>query len=119
MVTIVDDTSLMNAVGRCYDASDEIIVSSSLAKRAVLDGIGRIKKIAMTTLQVALKDGAARQLFKFSRTWTCPRTTLNLAAGRHALLNVVFYVTDADLTSDDLVIGFPVPQHHVAELVSQ
>lgn len=51
--------------------------------------------------------------YTFSRLWTPPRTVLNAAisAGSQALLNVEYPVADADLSVEDILVGFPVLRH--------
>lgn len=110
-VKISDGTESVTASGRADDGSDESIVSPKVAENAVLNGIGKFKKIPPISLQVALKDGDDPQKFTFSRTWTPPRTVLLLSAGPLALVNVTFLVADADLSVEDLLIGLPVLQH--------
>ena len=46
-----------------------------------------------------------------SRTWTCPRLILHLAAGKLALFNVKFLVADGGPATGDLIIGLPVLRH--------
>lgn len=110
-VNVMDGTESMTANGRTDDGSDESIVSSRFAEKAVLNGIGKMTKIDKVSLQVALKEDETAQSFTFSRRWTPPRTVLRLVAGPLALVNVTFLVADADLAVEDLLIGLPVLQH--------
>lgn len=83
MVTATDSTESMTEKCRTDDASDEEIVSSKFAERAVINGIGKIAKIDKVILQVALKkkNTGSAQSFKLSRSWTPPRTVLRLSVG--------------------------------------
>lgn len=98
-------------MGRCDDGADDSLVSPRLAESAVLNGVGKLKKIKPVTVQVALKDKSAAQTFTFSREWTVSRLLLHLSIGLLALLNVSFLVADAHLTEHDLLIGQPVLKH--------
>lgn len=77
----------------------------------MLQGIGRLINIEPISLSVALKSGDEAQSFRFSRTWTCPRTVLHLSAGPLALLNIRYLIPDDDLACSDLLIGQPVLYH--------
>lgn len=110
-VTLCDGNECMAAQGRADDGSDESIVSSTVAEKAVLNGIGKLTKIDPVFLQVALKQGDNAEKFTFSRTWTPPRTVLQLLVGPLALVNVTYLVADADLAAESLLIGLPVLQH--------
>lgn len=68
-VLIDDCGETMTAKGHADDGSDESIVSSRVAERAVLNGIGKLTRIAPVTLQVALKTGSDAEMFTLSRTW--------------------------------------------------
>lgn len=96
---------------RSDDGSDKYIVSEKLAEGAVLTGIGRMANIDQVAIQVARKYGDAAQSFTFSRVWTLPRTILKLCPVPLALVNVSFLVVDADITAEDLLVGFPTLRH--------
>lgn len=81
---------------------------SRVAKRAVLIGIEKMKKISSITLQVALKEGYHATKSTFSQGWTAPRTVLNLSRWPLALINIEFHVADVELAAEDLLIGLPV-----------
>lgn len=110
-ITVSDGISSQETTGRCDDGSDESIVSSRLAEKAVVQGIGRMTAIKTIKLRVALKNGEDEHSFSFSRSWTCPRTVMHLASGQLALTNVTFLVADAELACEPLIIGLPVIQH--------
>ena len=95
------------ATGRCDDSAVDTIVSPKIAEQAAIEGIGKTSRIRPVVLQVALSDGGKPQTFTISRTWTCPRVILHLAAGKLALLNVKFLVGGGDLATGDLIIGLP------------
>lgn len=71
-------------------------------------GIGTLTSINPVSLKVTLKTGEQAQLFQFSRSWTPPRTVLQLAAGQLALINVTYFVADDNITCENLLIGLPV-----------
>lgn len=96
---------------RCDDGADESLVSPRLAKSTVLNGIKKLKKIGLVTVQVALKEKSEAQTFTFSREWAVPRLLLHLSVGPLAFLNVSFLVANAELTEPDLLIGQPVLKH--------
>lgn len=106
-----DGEESIEAIGRPDDGSDESIVSSKLAEKAVLNGIGKMSKIPLVKLQVALKEGEEAKEFSFSRSWTTPRTILQLSSGPLALVNVTYLVADAQLAVEDLLIGLPILKH--------
>ena len=72
-VTLKDDDALIHCNGRCDDGSDESIVSSILAEKAVLKGIGRLRKVKPIQVRVAIKTGDKAQLFTATRRWEVPR----------------------------------------------
>lgn len=98
----------MTAQEPADDGSHESIISSRVAERAVLNGIGKLKIIIPVTLQVALKTGSDAEKFTFSRIWTLPRTIFMLCARSLALVNDKYLVSDSDLAVEDLFIGLPV-----------
>lgn len=108
---ISDGLACIEATGRCDDGSDDSLVSPTLAERAALRGIGKLDKIPPTRLQVALKKGPKAHTFSFSRTWTAPRTVLQLPSGQLALMNIKFLVADDELACEELLIGRPVLEH--------
>lgn len=110
-IRLEDGTEFIDAVGRADDGSDESIVSRRLAEKAALDGIGKIAKIEPLVLQVALMKGDKAQTFRFSRTWTPPRTVLRLSTGPLALTNLKFFVADDELAAEEILIGLPVLRH--------
>lgn len=110
-VRLADGSVSVMETGRCDDGSDATIVSPKIAEMAVVKGVGMIYGIKPVKLQVALKDGDQAQEFTCVRPWKRPRVVLQLAAGKLALLNVTFLVTDGDLSSDDLLIGLPLLRH--------
>ena len=110
-VQLADGSASLMATGRCDDGADDTIVSPKIAEQAAIEGIGKMSRIKPVVLQVALTDGGKPQTFTMSRTWTCPRVILHLAAGKLALLNVKFLVADGDLATGDLIIGLPVLRH--------
>lgn len=96
------------ANGRADDGEDESIVSSLIAEHAVLNGIGRMKKVVSVKLQVALRDCNEAQTFTVHTSGEHPAWFLKLSAESLALLNVVFFVTDAEFSAENLFIGLPV-----------
>lgn len=107
-VEFVDGKESQTATGRTDDGADESIVSFRVAQCAVMNGIGKMKKISPITLQVALKEGSQATKFTFSRSSTVSSTVLKLSAGPLALLNIEYLVADGDLAVEDLLIGIPV-----------
>lgn len=93
------------------DGAGELIISSRIAEYTVQNGIGKKKNIAPVTLQVALKGGSDADKFTFSWSWTAPCTILKHAAGPLALRNQEYLVFDADLASEDRLLGLSVPRH--------
>lgn len=110
-ITVSDGQAAINAIGRCDDGSDDSTVSSSLAERAAVRGVGKITAITPVRLSVALKAGQDPETFSFSRSWTSLRTVLHLSSGQLALSNVTFLVADGDLPCEDLLVGLPVLRH--------
>lgn len=110
-VLVSDGMASISATGRCDDGSDDSLASPTLAERAAIQGIGKIRKVNPVHIQVALKSGDDAQSFTFSRTWTIPRTVLQLASGQLALANVSFLVADDELACEELIIGLPVLRH--------
>lgn len=92
-------------------SSDESIVLTTLAEGAVVQGNGRMIAIKIVRFKVAHKSGEDPQSCSFSRSWTCPRSVMNLATGQLALGNVTFLVANADLACKPLIIGLPVLKH--------
>lgn len=110
-VTVSDGSSSKFCNGRCNDGADESIVSSKIAKSAVVHRTGKISMIEPVRLQNALTSGEEAQTFSFSHTWTSPRTVLYLSVGQLALVGVTFVVADDDLACEDMHIGHPVLHH--------
>ena len=106
-----DGLASLERHGICDDGSDDTIVSPKLAETAVLKGIGKLKAITPITLSVALKSQTEAETFSFSRSWTVPRTVLQLSSGQLALTNVTFLVADNELTCEDILIGNPLLKH--------
>lgn len=67
--------------------------------------------IDLLHVQVALHKGEDAASFRFSRTWTEPRTVLHLAFGQLALANVTHLVVDDKLACEYLLLGLPVLHH--------
>lgn len=111
IVILSDGNESVTANGRTDDGSDESIVSTKLVEPAVRSGIGKMKKIDTLSLQVAPKDGGDAKEFTFSSTRNSPRTTLELAAGPLALINITFLVADVNLAVEDFLIGLSILQH--------
>lgn len=82
---------------RTDDGSDKFIVSPKFSERSVLNGIVKMTKINKLTLQVALNSTSEAQCITFSRTWTPPRTVLQLFTGPLALVSAKFLVADDEL----------------------
>lgn len=78
---VVDGKETLSCNGKTKFGSYDIIVSPNIADKAVLNGIGKLKKIKTVTIQVALKEGEQAETFTFSRIVTLPRTIFRLAAG--------------------------------------
>lgn len=108
---VSDGCVSLPAAGRCDDGSDDSLVSPHLAEKAAISGIGKIKGIKPVEIQVDLRKGDEAQSFRFSRTWTVPRTILQLASGELALANLSFLVADDQMTCEELIIGLPVLRH--------
>lgn len=110
-VTFCDGSESMTESGRADEGSDETIISARIAESATFNGIGKMAKITPVTLQVALKQEAEAERFSFSRTWTAPRTVLQVSAGPLAMVNVTYLVAYADLAVEGFLIGSPVLQN--------
>lgn len=82
-----------------------------MSEEAVIDGIGRIKRIIRVELSVALNTACEPQLLRFSSTWTCPRTVLHLSAGQLDVRNITFLVPGNGLTCEELLIRLAVLRH--------
>lgn len=65
--------------------------------------------IAPVTLQVALKTGKCVERLSSPRTWTPPRITVKLPASPLALLDIKYFVADAELADENVLKGVPVP----------
>ena len=110
-VTVFEGEKFLGAIGCAEDGSEKTIISPTLTKKTVLNGIGKIKAILPINLCVALKKGDIPQDFSFSRSWTVPKTVLHLSSDQLALKHVTFLVLDDDLANEDLLIGLPVLEH--------
>lgn len=86
-------------------------MSTPLAEKSALQGIGKIPVISPVHLRVTLRRGDHAQSFSFSRTWTAPSTVLHLRSCQLALLKLAFQIKDDDLECEDLFIGRPVLHH--------
>ena len=96
-VQLADGSPLLMATGHCDDGADDTIVWPKIAEQAPIECIGKISRIMPVVLQVALTDGGKPLTFTMSRTWTCPRVILHLAASNLSVLNIKFFVADGDL----------------------
>lgn len=110
-IVVSDGRVSLNGNGRCYDGSDDSIASPVLPQNAILKGIGRFEAIEPVSTQVALTNTKKAESFNFSRLWKVPRLVMELSAGRLAINNVSFLVTDDDLACEDPLIGLPVLRH--------
>lgn len=108
---VSDGIVSMSGTGRCDDGSDDSIASPSTAQQAVMKGIARLEAIDPVSIQVALSSTDKPESFTFSRLWKVPRLILELSTGSLALTNILFLVSDAALSSEELLIGLPVFQH--------
>lgn len=66
-VIFTDVIVLIKAAGRCRDGSDDRLVFKSLVERAALCGIGKISKIKLITMKVAIRKGGSVESFKISK----------------------------------------------------
>lgn len=66
--TTSDGVTSLDTAGRTDEGSDDSIVSSKLAERSVLRGIGCMTSITTVRLRVALKSGEDAQSFSFLRS---------------------------------------------------
>lgn len=109
--TVSNGHASIIAMRRCYDGSDDILVSPTLSEEAALNFIGKISKIDPVHIQVALKNGKDAQSFSVSRTFISPRTVLKLSSVQLAFYNVIFLVFYDSLSCEDFIIGLPVLWH--------
>lgn len=79
-------------------------MSCDVAEHTVLNGIRKIIRIFSITLKVASRGGAEAKMFTFSCTWTVPRKILKLVAGSLALLNVEYFLANANLSVKSLLL---------------
>lgn len=110
-VVINDGLASITAVAQCDDGSDDSIASSRVAEEAVVKGVGRIHSTTPITVQVVSRNDEATAFFRFYRSWTAPRITLQLASGKLALTVVSFLVAGDDLSCEELLIGLRAPRH--------
>lgn len=75
---------------------------------AVIQGIGKIKRIMLVTIRVALGQEEKEQEINFSRSCTSPRTTVQLSSGQLALTNISYLVADDHLCWEDILLGLRV-----------
>lgn len=98
---------LLETRRRASDESDELIVSRSLARKAVLNGNGKIRKVDLAIFWAALKSDYDAQLSNFLRIWTRRRTVVCLAAEPLAFADEGFVNDWAALAAERLLIGLP------------
>lgn len=55
----------ISATRRCNDGSDETIVSQRAAEQAVIKGTGKISRIGLLNVQLALYDGETQKSSSF------------------------------------------------------
>lgn len=110
-VEIVDGNESHTAIGRNDDGADKSIVSSRIAEHAVLNGLGKMKRILPLTLQVPSKEGSNATKCTFSQSWTASRTVLKLSPVPLALLSIKYFVAETDLEVEDLLIERSVLSH--------
>lgn len=117
-VTLQDGLSSIDVTGLCADGSDDIIASPTTAEAAVIDVIGRMRKIEPVKLQAKLCKGATAESFQFSRVWKFPRTIFHLSSGQLYILEVSFLVADDELIFESVIIGRPVLENVKIDTVS-
>lgn len=110
-IILKDDRALLDCFVRCDDGTDESIASPRLTESEILSGIGKLRKINPVTIQVAVKDNIEALKFTFSREWNVPRLIMHLSVGLLALPNTMFFVADAALAENDLLIVQTVLKH--------
>lgn len=71
----------------------------------------RWEKISTVTIQIELKVRSHAKKFIFSHIWTAPLTSLKLADGPLALLNVEYLSIVGELAVEDLLIGLQILRH--------
>lgn len=99
-----DGIASMKGSGRCDDGSDDSIATSKLAQQAVLKGIARLEAIDPVSIQVALTSTDKPESLTFPRVSKVPRLILERSTGRLALTNISFLLSDAALSSEDVLI---------------
>lgn len=87
-VEVKEGNESIHAQGCADDGSNDLIVSSHIAEKAVLNGVGKLSIISPVAPQVALKSGTATESAKRFRAWTSHRLVLILSAGAFGLLDV-------------------------------
>lgn len=80
-VRLWDGNEFVTANEHSDVGADECIVSSKLAEFFGISGIGKMSKMSTAKLLVALKEGSDVKQFTFSRSWTRPRTVIQLSYG--------------------------------------
>lgn len=73
------------------------------------------KKVDKISLKLALKNAASPQKFSFPKAWTLPCVLLKLEAEQLEMLNVTFFVAEADLSAKKLLIHVSALQRLVVE----
>lgn len=70
-----------------------------------------MKNIKIVFLHVTLMYGEAPQSFTFSRFCTPPRTVIRLSPGSLDLTNIKYLVADAEIATEELLIGLSLSIH--------
>lgn len=109
----MEDKYGLLAKGCTDDGANEFIISSQISERTILNVIKKMYKITPASLQAALSMDAKAEKITVSRSWTPLRTVLELSAGPLALLNVKVFVTNAELSAEDLFLRLPALRHLV------
>lgn len=73
------------------------LFQKTIVEKAVVNGIGKIAKIDLVKIQVALKSCDDAKSIQFSHTSTSPLLVLRLPAGPLALISATFLVSDDEL----------------------
>lgn len=97
----------MTANGRTDDGSGESIVRPKFLERANFNAIVENKRMDKLTLQLGLSNTAEAHSFTVCRTWTPPRTVLQLDDSV-ARVNKMIFVADDELANEELLLGLPV-----------
>lgn len=67
--------------------------------------------VSSVKIQAELTANTDAQTLTFSRQWSVSRLMFHLSSGQTALLNVSFFVVDADLSCEDLPVANLVLRH--------